>query len=77
MDGRVVRVGCGAGFQGDRVPPAVDLLKHGNLDFLVLECLAERTLADSIDRMRTGGKGKSFAHLCMRSAQKYDVVHVC
>lgn len=57
MKRRAVRVGCGAGFQGDRIAPAVELLKHGELDFIVLECLAERTLADSIDRMRTGGKG--------------------
>lgn len=54
---KVVRVGCGAGYQGDRVPPAVQLLKEGNLDYLILECLAERTLADSIERMRSGGKG--------------------
>jgi hypothetical protein len=57
MAGGFVRVGCGAGFQGDRLPPAVSLLKNADLDYLVLECLAERTLADSIDRMRTGGKG--------------------
>jgi hypothetical protein len=53
----VVRIGCGAGFQGDRVVPAVQLLKEGNLDYLVLECLAERTLADSIERMKSGGQG--------------------
>ena len=41
----VVRVGCGAGFSGDRLEPAVLLLEKGNLDYLVLECLAERTIA--------------------------------
>ncbi len=40
-----VRIGCGAGFAGDRVRPAVDLVERGNLDHLVLECLAERTTA--------------------------------
>jgi hypothetical protein len=41
----VVRIGCGAGFSGDRLEPAVVLVKKGNLDYLVLECLAERTIA--------------------------------
>ncbi len=42
---RPVRIGCGAGFAGDRVRPAVDLVNRGELDYLVLECLAERTTA--------------------------------
>ncbi|MEU6036532.1 acyclic terpene utilization AtuA family protein [Actinomadura sp. NPDC047616] len=40
-----MRIGCGAGFSGDRIPPAVDLVERGDLDVLVLECLAERTIA--------------------------------
>ncbi|MBX2896344.1 MAG: DUF1446 domain-containing protein [Cyclobacteriaceae bacterium] len=40
-----IRVGCGAGFSGDRLDPAVILVEHGELDYLVLECLAERTIA--------------------------------
>jgi Acyclic terpene utilisation family protein AtuA len=40
-----VRVGCGAGFAGDRLEPALVLAERGNLDFLILECLAERTIA--------------------------------
>lgn len=40
-----IRIGCGAGFSGDRLDPAVVLVEHGNLDYLVLECLAERTIA--------------------------------
>ncbi|MBK1786971.1 acyclic terpene utilization AtuA family protein [Prauserella cavernicola] len=39
------RIGSGAGFAGDRVEPAEDLLARGGLDDLVLECLAERTIA--------------------------------
>lgn len=42
---KVVRIGCGAGFSGDRLEPAVVLLQKGRLDYLVLECLAERTIA--------------------------------
>ncbi|MGR3821835.1 MAG: acyclic terpene utilization AtuA family protein [Salipiger marinus] len=40
-----IRIGAGAGFQGDRIGPAVDLAERGGLDFLVFECLAERTIA--------------------------------
>ncbi len=40
-----VRIGAGAGFSGDRIEPAVELAEHGDLDFLVFECLAERTIA--------------------------------
>ena len=38
-------IGAGAGFGNDRYLPAVDLLRDGELDFLCLECLAERTVA--------------------------------
>jgi hypothetical protein len=40
-----IRIGCGAGFSGDRLDPAIILAEQGNLDYLVLECLAERTIA--------------------------------
>jgi hypothetical protein len=42
---KVIRIGCGAGFAGDRIEPAVDLARRGELDYLVFECLAERTIA--------------------------------
>ncbi|WP_369822202.1 acyclic terpene utilization AtuA family protein [Saccharomonospora sp. CUA-673] len=46
MSGRTtVRLGAGAGFAGDRIDPAVELAEHGNLDYLVFECLGERTVA--------------------------------
>lgn len=40
-----IRIGSGAGFSGDRLEPAVILAEQGKLDYLVLECLAERTIA--------------------------------
>jgi hypothetical protein len=40
-----VRIGCGAGFQGDRLEPALILAERGKLDYLMLECLGERTVA--------------------------------
>lgn len=42
---QTIRIGCGAGFSGDRLEPALILAEQGNLDYLVLECLAERTIA--------------------------------
>ena len=42
---RTIRIGCGAGFQGDRLEPALVLAERGRLDYLMLECLAERTIA--------------------------------
>ena len=40
-----LRLGGGAGFAGDRLDAPVHLAEHGALDYLVLECLAERTIA--------------------------------
>ena len=40
-----LRIGGGAGFSGDRFEPAVVLAEQGDLDYLALECLAERTIA--------------------------------
>lgn len=39
------RIGAGAGYSGDRIEPAQDLAERGDLDALVFECLAERTIA--------------------------------
>jgi hypothetical protein len=41
----LLRIGAGAGYSGDRIPPAVELAEKGALDYLVFECLAERTIA--------------------------------
>jgi len=40
-----LRLGGGAGFAGDRLDAPLDLAVRGGLDYLVLECLAERTIA--------------------------------
>jgi hypothetical protein len=42
---RPIRIGCGAGYAGDRIEPAIELAERGDLDYLVFECLAERTIA--------------------------------
>jgi hypothetical protein len=48
----MIRIGSGAGFSGDRLEPAVILAEKGQLDYLVLECLAERTIALAQKRKR-------------------------
>jgi hypothetical protein len=42
---RTLRIGAGAGYSGDRIEPAADLARDGALDYIVFECLAERTIA--------------------------------
>jgi hypothetical protein len=42
---KTLRIGSGAGYSGDRIEPALELAEHGDLDYLVFECLAERTIA--------------------------------
>ncbi|WP_397452842.1 acyclic terpene utilization AtuA family protein [Pseudomonas sp. NA-150] len=42
---KTLRIGAGAGYSGDRIEPAVELAEKGQLDYLVFECLAERTIA--------------------------------
>src|SRR5919202_4446690 len=41
----MLRIGCGAGFSADRLDPACDLIARGALDYVVFECVGERTLA--------------------------------
>lgn len=54
---RILRIAAGAGYLGDRIEPAVDLAKRGRLDYLVFECLAERTIADAQLRRRSDPDG--------------------
>jgi hypothetical protein len=42
---RSIRLGAGAGYSGDRIEPAIELAEKGEIDYLVFECLAERTIA--------------------------------
>ncbi|KAK8487101.1 hypothetical protein V6N11_084447 [Hibiscus sabdariffa] len=53
-----VYIGCGAGFGGDRPMAALKLLNRvKELNYIVLECLAERTLAERYQAMASGGDG--------------------
>ena len=42
------RIGTGAGFSADRLDPAVDLAKRGQLHVMVLECLGSALLLSPI-----------------------------
>ena len=54
----IYRIATGAGFSSDRLDPAVDLVKRGQLDAIVFECIGERTLAfGHRDRQADADKG--------------------
>lgn len=53
-----LRIGTGAGFSGDRIEPAIVLAERGDVDFLVFECLAERTIAlAQLERLKDPARG--------------------
>ena len=53
----MLKIGGGAGFLDDRIEPALDILENGDVDFLMLEHLAERTLALLQEAKRSGKPG--------------------
>ena len=58
--GGSVRIGAGAGMADDRIAPGVQLLQTSDLDYLVCECLAERTIArETLNRKRAPELGYS------------------
>jgi hypothetical protein len=42
---KTIRIGSGAGYSGDRIEPAVELVEKGDIQYVGFECLAERTIA--------------------------------
>lgn len=53
-----VRVGAGSGFSDDRFEPAQELAAKGDIDYLVFECLAERTIArETLARIKNPDAG--------------------
>jgi hypothetical protein len=53
-----IRIGCGAGFSDDRIPPGLEIVEKGELDYLAMECLAERSIAcETLDRSKDPTKG--------------------
>ncbi len=53
-----IRIGSGAGYGGDRIEPAIDLMQNGKLDYMIFECLAERTIAlANLEKAKDPAKG--------------------
>lgn len=42
---KTIKIGSGAGYADDRLEPALDVMTYGDVDYIVFECLAERTIA--------------------------------
>src|SRR5215470_19680844 len=55
-----LRIGAGAGTSDDRMVPALELAERGGIDYLVFECLAERTIArENLSRKKNPEQGYS------------------
>ncbi len=53
-----VRIGCGAGYAGDRWEPALECVERGDIQYLVYETLAERTIAlGQLEKLRDPSRG--------------------
>ncbi len=53
-----IRICVGAGTADDRIHPAVQLAQYGELDYLVFEWLAERTVArENLTRSKDPDRG--------------------
>jgi hypothetical protein len=63
---RALRIGAGAGFADDRIEPALALAEAGAVDYLVFECLAERTVAREVLSRRADPDGGYNPHLADR-----------
>src|SRR5947208_15975579 len=71
---QTIRIGCGAGYAGDRIEPAVELAERGELDYLVFECLAERTIALAQQERR---RDPSLGYDPMLAARMRAVIGAC
>ncbi len=71
-----LRIGTGAGYGGDRIDPAIQLMEKGNLDYIIFECLAERTIAlAQKDKLKDPEKGYNEL-LVARMEQVLPLCHI-
>ena len=68
-----IRIGSGAGFANDRFEPAVELLEKGNLDYLIFECLGERTVAFAMLRKNKNPEKGYDSQLELRLEKLFEV----
>jgi hypothetical protein len=59
---KTIRIATGAGYAGDRIEPALDSIRRGNIDYIVFECLAERTIALA-QKEKSDDPDKGYNHL--------------
>ena len=76
---KTIRIGAGAGYSGDRIEPAVELVEKGDIDYLIFECLAERTIAIG-QQMRMADPDKGYdllladrMHAVLRTCHKKGI----
>ncbi|BBI68526.1 hypothetical protein PKHYL_27170 [Psychrobacter sp. KH172YL61] len=53
---KTIKIGSGAGYADDRLTPALDVMTYGDVDYIVFECLAERTIAIAQQRKNAAAK---------------------
>ena len=64
-----IKIGSGAGYSDDRLEPALDIIRDGDVDYIVFECLAERTIAIAQQRKMKESKQGYDSLLEYRMAQ--------
>jgi hypothetical protein len=57
-----IRIAAGAGYAGDRIEPALDNIIRGDVDYIIFECLAERTIALA-QKEKLSNPDKGYNHL--------------
>lgn len=64
-----IKIGSGAGYSDDRLEPALNIIRDGDVDYIVFECLAERTIAIAQQRKMKDSKQGYDSLLEYRMAQ--------
>ena len=52
-----IRLGGASAYENDHLEAAVDLAQRGQVDYLIFDCLSEKTISECALRMRQGGAG--------------------
>jgi len=69
-----VRIATGAGYSGDRIEPAIEVAVKGRINYIIFECLAERTIALA-QRQKLLNNEKGFDNLL--EARMNAIIPIC